>query len=156
MSGDNKRFTLDTNILVYAIDSAAGVRHRSAAEIVPTAARLDCVLTLQAISEFYAVATRKGIVPPPRAAGLASDWIEAFPTIAATREAVRAALGDASAGRASYWDALLVATAAEAGCAVLLTEDMRDGATLGGVRIHNPFSAAGGLTEEARGLLGLE
>jgi predicted nucleic acid-binding protein len=69
--------------------------------------------------------------------------------------AVQVALADAAAGRASYWDALLVATAAEAGCTIILTEDMSDGAILGGLRIHNPFAAAGGLTDVARRLLAL-
>ena len=62
---------------------------------------------------------------------------------------------DAVAGRASYWDALLVATAAEAGCRLILTEDLADGTTLGGVTIHNPFTAGGRLTRHAQLLLGL-
>ena len=68
---------------------------------------------------------------------------------------MRTAGGGAVAGRASYWDALLVATAAEAGCRLILTEDLADGTTLGGVAIHNPFAAAGGLTARTRALLGL-
>jgi predicted nucleic acid-binding protein len=55
----------------------------------------------------------------------------------------------------SYWAALLVACAREAGCRVILTEDMTDGANLGGVLVHNPFSASGGLGEVARRLLAL-
>jgi predicted nucleic acid-binding protein len=61
-------------------------------------------------------------------------------------------LASASAGRASYWDALLVATAAGAGCTTILTEDMSDGTVLHGVRILNPF-AGDGLTEAAEALL---
>jgi len=52
-------------------------------------------------------------------------------------------------------DALLLATAGEAGCRIILTEDLADGADLAGVRIRNPFSPTGGLTEQARVLLGL-
>ena len=155
MSADDERFTLDTNLLVYAIDSAAGARHDVAGHIIQHAVRVDCWLTLQAVSEFYAAVTRKGIVPPPDAAAQAADWLDLFPCAAASEAAVRLALADAAVGRASYWDALLVATAGEAGCRVILTEDLADGADLGGVRIHNPFSASGGLTEQARGLLGL-
>jgi predicted nucleic acid-binding protein len=65
------------------------------------------------------------------------------------------ALADAVAGRASYWDALLVATAAEAGCELILSEDMADGTRLSGVEIHNPFGAASGLTARTRALLDL-
>jgi predicted nucleic acid-binding protein len=46
------------------------------------------------------------------------------------------------AGQASYWDALLVATAAEVGCTAILTEDLADGSTVQGVRIMDPFSDA--------------
>ena len=111
--------------------------------------------SLQAISEFYAAVTRKGILPIPVAAARANDWLTAFPCAAVSANAIRTALADATAGRASYWDALLVATAAEVGCTLILTEDLADGTVLGGVEVHNPFDPAGGLTERARGLLAL-
>jgi hypothetical protein len=59
--------------------------------------------------------------------------------------AVRKALASAANGQeASYWDSLLVATQAEAGCTTILTED--------GVRVLNPFGA-GALTPDAAALL---
>jgi predicted nucleic acid-binding protein len=155
MNGDSRRFTLDTNLLVYSVDITAGVRHELALELVDRATEHDCVLTLQALSEFYAVVTRKGMARPPEAAAQAENWLGAFPCAPASPSAVRTALSDAAAGRASYWDALLIATAAEAGCRVILTEDLADGSNLGGVHIHNPFDPAGGLTTAARRLLGL-
>jgi predicted nucleic acid-binding protein len=154
MNGASLRFTLDTNILVYAMDRAADRRHRLAGQIIDLAVRKDCWLTLQSISEFYSAITRKRVMPPARAAALAEDWLTVFPTIGATSVGIRVALAHAVSGRASYWDALLLATAAEAGCNLILTEDMADGSVLGGIRIHNPFAADGGLTEEARRLLG--
>lgn len=132
-------FSLDTNILVYALDSAAGARHELAAEIVARAATRDCRLTLQSLSEFYVVVTRKGIVPRAEAAAQVEDWLLLFPTLAPTPAAVRAALAHAAAGRASYWDALLVTTAGDGGCATVLSEDMADGGWLGSVTIANPF-----------------
>jgi len=112
-------------------------------------------LTLQSLSEFYAVVTRKRTMPAADAAAQVADWLSFFPSIAVSATCIRAALADAVAGRASYWDALLVATAAEAGCRLILTEDLADGTTLGGVAIHNPFAAGSGLTARARSLLGL-
>jgi predicted nucleic acid-binding protein len=155
MSAEATRFTLDTNLLVYSVDNKAGRRHELAIEIVDRATECDCWLTLQAISEFYFASTRKGIIPPAEAAAQAADWSSAFPCAAASASAVRTALGDAAAGRASYWDALLVATAAEVGCTVILTENLADGAALAGVEIHNPFAADGGLTERTARLLDL-
>jgi len=38
------------------------------------------------------------------------------------------------------WDAIVLATAAEAGCQMLLTEDLQAGFTWGGVTVVNPFA----------------
>ena len=149
------RFTLDTNLLVYSVDSAAGLRHDLSAEIALWAVRQDCWLTFQAVSEFYAAVTRKKIVPANIAAARANDWLTAFPCVAVSAEAVRKALADAVARRASYWDGLLVATAAEAGWTLVLTEDLADRTTLSGVEIHNPFMRGGGLTRRVQRLLKL-
>jgi predicted nucleic acid-binding protein len=155
MNVEGARFTLDTNLLVYSVDNAAGERHRLAREIVDRAVESECLLTLQSLGEFYSYVTWKGIMPSVDAAAQAVDWLELFPTVAASAAAIRVALADAAAGRASYWDALLIATAAEAGCSIVLTEDMSDGGALGGLRIHNPFAASGKLTDITRRLLGL-
>ncbi len=39
----------------------------------------------------------------------------------------------------SFWDAAIVASAIEAGCSVLLTEDLNHGKIIAGVQIQNPF-----------------
>ena len=137
---NGERFTLDTNVLVYSVDNKAGLRHTLAREIVDGAIGRDCRLTLQAVSEFYASVTRKRVIARLDAAAQAEDFLLLFPTIAASPMAVRNALASSVAGRASYWDALLVATAAEAGCTTILTEALDDGALLGGLRIINPFA----------------
>ena len=150
----NPRFTLDTNILVYSVDRTQGPRHELSREIVGRAVHADCWLTLQAISEFYSSVTRKRILLGSRAAALADTWLAAFPCAVASGTAVRTALPASVAGNASYWDALLVATAAEAGCGMVLTEDMADGTRLAGVEIHNPFAVSDELTGRTRALLG--
>src|ERR1044071_62812 len=149
------RFTLDTNVLVYSVDDRDKQRHQLATQIVDRAIDVDCWLTLQAASEFYWAVSRKRIMPTDRAATLVRNWLSLFPTIAASAEAIRAAIPYAAAGRASFWDALLISTAAERGCTLILTEDLQDGSRLGTVEIHNPFTSRGGLTAHARCLLGL-
>jgi predicted nucleic acid-binding protein len=138
MSGDC--FTLDTNILVYAMDARAGERHMLACRIIDLAVLLDCRLTLQSVSEFYAAVTRKRLVSAAEAVAQAQDWLTMFGTIPASASAMRSAFAAAASGQTSYWDALLVATAAEAGCTVILTEDLADGSVLFGARILNPFA----------------
>ncbi len=138
-----ERFTLDTNILIYSIDSQAGVRQGMAQQVIDLALRCDCWLTLQVVSEFYAAATRKGRMAVAEAAAQAADWLDLFPCLPSSPTAVRTALAAAASARASYWDALLVATAAEGGCTAILTEDLADGGLLGGVRVLNPFGGEG-------------
>jgi predicted nucleic acid-binding protein len=46
------RFTLDTTVLIYSIDAAAGTRHESAVRIVERAVGLASCLTLQSVLEF--------------------------------------------------------------------------------------------------------
>ncbi|HWD58146.1 MAG TPA: PIN domain-containing protein [Stellaceae bacterium] len=151
---DSQRFTLDSNVLVYAVDGRAGLKHETARQIVLAAARLDCWLTFQSVSEFYVAVTRKRIVPAAAAAERVVDWMTAFRCLAVSGRTIQAALPNAVARRSSYWNALLVATAAEAGCNLVLTEDMADGTFLSGVQIHNPF-VIGGMSDMTRQLLDL-
>ena len=58
-----ERFTLDANLLVYAVDRDAGDRRQQAIAIVDRAVDQDCVLTLQGLTElFYTVIGRKWIL----------------------------------------------------------------------------------------------
>ena len=146
-------FTLDTNILVYSVDLVAGERHQIARQIVTRARLCSCCLTLQSISEFYAAVTRKGTIRPREAVPVAQAMLDLFPIAIASASTVRTALRIASAGQASYWDALLLVTAAEAGCTAILTEDLADGTELAGIRIIHPF-AGQALSPAAEALLG--
>lgn len=123
-----------------------------ARRVIDLALRRDCWLTFQAVSEFYAAATRKGRMADTEAAAQAVDWLDLFPCLPNSPTAVRTALVAAASARASYWDALLLATAAEGGCTAILTEDLGDGALLWGVRVLNPFGNEG-LTTAAMLLL---
>lgn len=94
-------------------------------------------------------------MPPIEAVRIAEAMIELFPTIAASATAVRSALAVAATGRAAYWDALLVKTAAEAGCTAILTEDLSDGTVFDGMSIINPFAGAA-LSAAAEALLAVD
>jgi predicted nucleic acid-binding protein len=152
MSGET--FTLDTNVLVYSVDRTAGIRHLIAKDVVLRAALLPCWLTLQSASEFYVVVTRKSVMLPSEARSITGAMIDLFRTAAPSEGAVHKALAHAASRRASYWDALLIATAAEAGCTAILTEDLADATTLEGVRVINPFGERG-LSPEAEALLSI-
>jgi len=138
-----KRLSLDSNLLVYFHDPRDPRKQAVAQQIVTDAAARDCVLGLQATGEFYTAATRKKILTRADASRAVLTYLSTFVTFAATENAHRIAAREAAAGRFSYWDCVLLASAAEAGCTVLLSEDMKDGAKLGAITVRNPFGPNG-------------
>jgi predicted nucleic acid-binding protein len=130
---------LDTNILVYAIDTAAGSRHTFAGTLIERVLLGgQAILILQTMTEFYAVATRKFRIPS-RDVLLFLDELRAVLSVHAAdeRDFDRATRGDRHG--LSFWDALLWATADRIGVRYLLSEDFQDGRTLGGVTFVDPF-----------------
>jgi predicted nucleic acid-binding protein len=149
-----ERFTLDTNILVYAVDQRDRVRQRLATAVVRAAATKDCILTAQSLCEFYSAATRRVHLIPTDAADVCRDYAKLFTTVSYDRAQIARALTEAVAGRMAFWDALLVATAEANGCAIVLSEDMADGARFGETTVRHPFAGAD-LSPTARRLTGL-
>jgi predicted nucleic acid-binding protein len=58
----------------------------------------------------------------------------------ASRGQFEDALTLASTHQLQFWDALILATAADAGCRILLSEDMSDGFVWRGCTVVNPFA----------------
>ncbi len=135
------RFSLDTNILVYAIDRDAGERHERSRSLLGRAARADCVLTVQALGEFFHATTRKNLLEPARAGALVRDWLDVFRIAAADGATLVDAMDAVAEHRLSFWDAMLWATVRQSGCSAILSEDMQDGRRLSGVEFVNPFTA---------------
>lgn len=150
-----ERFTLDTNILVYAVDGREGRKRDFATHLIEASVGLDCPLALQVVGEFYAAATTKLKLDARDAAARAAQLIAGFETFGYSVHAVRAALEEAPKGRFSYWDGVLLASAAEAGCTTIFSEDMADGARFGSIAVANPFQRDG-LAPHAKAVLGLE
>ena len=145
---------LDTNILVYAVDSQdAGMCSRAQDVVRLTVQSERGVIALQSVGEFYAAVTRRGLQSRNAAAQQARDWIRLFHVAEPRSIDAEDALAAAVAGRLSYWDGMLLATLRRAGCTTLLSEDMQDGAVHSGVTIRNPF-AGERLPAEIEALLG--
>ena len=134
------RFSLVTNILVYAVDRDGGERHRLCMELVGRAARRDCVLAVQALAEFFHATTRKNLLGASEAGRFVRDWLEVFEVASADSGALAEAMAAVDEHRFSFRDAMLWATARQAGCSVLVSEDMQHGRRLGGVEFVNPFA----------------
>ena len=98
------------------------------------------IVSPQVLGEFYVTVTRK-LKPElaPQDARAAVDAFSEFGVRPLTGSLVRAATLRSERSRLSYWDALVVETAIEAGAAVLLSEDMQHGQVLGSLTIRNPY-----------------
>ncbi len=143
------RFTLDTNVLIYAIDRDAGAKHKTASSILAHAAEKDCVLTLQSLSECFVATTRKSLMPQADAAGYVADLQAVFDIVAADADSLNNAIEAVRDAGFSFWDAMLWATAKAAGCACILTEDIPSRPRFGGVDFVNPFTKASAATVTA-------
>jgi predicted nucleic acid-binding protein len=134
------RVTIDSNILVYAVDHQAGERQRTASELLGRAAGGDCILTLQSLGEFFHVATRKMRLAARDVQVFIDDWRSVFPVCASDEQCLVSAIDTVRQHGLAFWDAMLWATARQARCRLLLTEDMHDGQTIDGVTFVNPFA----------------
>jgi predicted nucleic acid-binding protein len=134
-----ERYTLDTNVLFYAIDPDSGQKHRIASEIIATADYHRAILVLQCLGELYHAVSRKR----PSALDPAREFIlknaVLFDVVHALPEDLADAIAAQQRHNLSFWDAMLWATAHRAGCKLILSEDMQDGRTLGGLTVRNPF-----------------
>ncbi|BBE72527.1 PIN domain-containing protein [Oharaeibacter diazotrophicus] len=146
--------TIDSNILVYAIDRRDTAKADVARLVVARVRETGGLLGLQTIGETFRVATAKLKWHPAIAERYLQGLLATFPTFAQTSGTVSAALALAAAGRLSIWDANLVSAAQSAGCTHLLSEDMQDGDRFGGLEVVDPF-AGRDLSPRARDLLSL-
>ncbi len=134
------RITLDANILIYAIDKDANCKQEQAVELIEKCARTcDCVLTSQALAEFYFAATRKGKASTSEAKQQIADWQLLFPTILPSIRTVNYAINAVEEHSLSFWDAMLWSVANENAVKRLYSENFQPGAVLKGVEFLNPF-----------------
>lgn len=140
MSDEIPLITLDTNILIYAIDRDSGAKNDRARTLMGVAARADAYLTLQALSEFYFATTRKNLLSKEKAQSYINDWRSVFNITAASEASLVDAMSAVAEHRFSFWDAMIWAAAKRVGCRVIFSEDMQHGRILENVEIINPFA----------------
>jgi predicted nucleic acid-binding protein len=131
---------VDANVFVYARDPRDPRKQGLAAGWIDMLWRDRAGRTsVQAISEFYAVATRKLGFPAERAWQYAERYFGWKP-LAIDEALLRRAREIEQRYRLSWWDSMIVAAAQLQDCVLLLTEDLQDGATFGSVTARSPFA----------------
>ena len=135
------RVALDTNILVYAEGVNGEDRRRLVGLILKSLAEDEIVIPVQALGELFTVLTRKARRPASEARAALFSWRDAYMVADTSSIILFDAIELAAGHQLSLWDAIMVAVAAQAGCRLLLSEDMQDGFIWRGVTIRNPFLA---------------
>lgn len=139
------RVALDSNILAYLAgvsrvpeddDKIAKVR-ALVKHLAPTA---SLIAPAQALGELFVVLRRSG-APSEEARETLLEFAQAFGTAASETQTALAAADLVVDHKLQFWDALIVTAAAEAGCTILLSEDMQHGFVTRGLTIVDPINA---------------
>jgi len=132
---------VDTNILLYAVSTAAEERSKSRLALSLLEAN-DLALSVQVLQEFYVQATRPGKphrLTHEQAAALVESFLR-FPVQEITLPLMQGALKTKARFRISYWDAVIIEAARCLGCEVVLSEDLNEDQDYAGVKVVNPFT----------------
>ena len=133
---------VDSNVLVYRHVLDEPVKQARSQEILGLLWARRCGrLSVQVLNEFYVVSTRKLATPLSKDTARAEVRLfEAWRPVALSTPVRERAWLIEDRYNLSWWDALIVAAAAQANCGILLTEDLQDGQDFDGITVVNPFA----------------
>lgn len=135
---------LDTNVLIYLFDETDDRKRAIASGLVRDGlAAGDACISFQVVQETLQVVTRK-LDPPATAAEagrLLDEVLAPLWTVSPDPALYRRALELQERYSLSFYDALIVAAALEAGCTRLLSEDLQHGQRIERLTIEDPFAA---------------
>jgi len=134
------RVALDTNVLAYAEGVNGAPMKKAALELVQKLPDGATLLPVQTLGELFNVLVRKAGRPPAKARKAILSWQDAFPLIETSAEVMLAAADLATDHQLGIWDSVILSAAAEAGCRLVLSEDLQEGFTWKGVTVTNPFA----------------
>ena len=134
------RVALDTNILAYAEGVNGAAMKRAALQLVQKLPEGTALLPVQTLGELFNLLVRKAGRAPAKARAAILSWRDAFPVIETSEEVILGAADLATDHELRIWDAVVLSSAAESGCRLLLSEDLQEGFTWKGVTVANPFT----------------
>jgi len=136
------RVALDTNILAYAEGVNGAARKANALELIQRLPAGSALLPVQTLGELFQLLVRKVNRTPAQARSAILGWRDAFPLIETSETVIVGAAELAATHRFSFWDGVVLASAAEGGCRLLLSEDLQEGFTWNSVTVTNPFGVS--------------
>ncbi|MFC4595878.1 PIN domain-containing protein [Sphingobium tyrosinilyticum] len=137
------RVALDTNILAYLAGVSRDARDDAKIDqIRDLIARLGSGVSLlapaQTLGELFVV-LRRGGASADEARAVLIEFAQAFGSSASEPKTILAAADLVVDHKLQFWDALILTAAADAGCTLLLSEDMQDGFVTRGLTVVNPL-----------------
>lgn len=131
---------LDTNILVYAYDAGAPAKQQAAQHLLRAALAGHFVISTQVLAEFSTVLLHK-ISPAVRPNDLLVllDALGPIKVIATDSGVIRRAVEATAGYGVHFYDGLILAAAAKAGCKRIWSEDLNAGQEYFGITVENPF-----------------
>jgi len=133
------RVALDTNVLAYAEGVDGAERRAVALALIRKLPQEATVVPVQVLGELFNVLVRKAGKSRADAREALLSWRDAFPVVETSSQVMLAAADLATDHRLGLWDAVVLSAASQAGCRLLLSEDLHEGFTWGGVTVANPF-----------------
>lgn len=135
------KYFVDTNILIYAHDREAGLKHERARALIEHLWTTgQGALSTQVLQELCVNLRRRVAHPLPsdEIAKLIEDYLS-WEVVINTPQAIVAALENEERYKISYWDALILQAAENCGAAVIYSEDLSHGQRYGAVEVVNPL-----------------
>lgn len=142
MSSTSGRTFVDTNVLIYAHDLDAKTKHEIAQAVLEELWRERTgILSVQVLQEFYVNVTRK--IPKPLSKNEARLVVDSYAIwcIETTPAEIATAFRIEDESQISFWDALIISSAARSGAVRILSEGLNAGQHIAGILIENPFAA---------------
>jgi predicted nucleic acid-binding protein len=136
------RCFVDTNILVYAHDRLAGLKHKRARRLIEDLWNSGLgVLSTQVLQELCVNLRRKASNPlsVEDTRRLLQDYLS-WEIVVNTPASVIQALEIELRYKVSFWDALILQAAESSGVALLYSEDLAAGQRYGALRVVNPLA----------------
>lgn len=135
------RVFVDTNVLIYAHDVSAGIKHDKAKEIIADLwGSGSGLLSMQVLQEFFVGVTGK--IPKPLDVEKAREIVEyllRWEVVVNDGESILKAIDIVQRYRYSFWDSMIIQAAIRGNATLLMSEDLSGGQVINGVRIKNPF-----------------
>jgi len=135
------KVALDTNVLAYGEGVNSVEKRDIVLELLQALPQDGAVIPVQVLGELYNVLVRKAGRPRAAAREAILGWRDTFLTVETTADVMQTAADLATDHQFSIWDAVILSAASQAGCRLLLSEDLQDGFTWAGVTVVNPFAS---------------